>query len=130
MLKLKERIKYYAERDYFHIGAAGIAKVKQTNKYFFVSVGTIIVIILFYLILNLSTNYYKLNSFENYVEEFNKNKHANKFKEINLGIKIMPSYNLEKNILFMRHSTDVSKKNLIKFLNFKFLAFKIHHIWK
>ena len=78
----------------------------------------------------MSTNYYKLNSFENYVEDFNKNKHANKFKEINLGIKIMPSYNLEKNILFMRHSTDVSKKNLIKFLNFKFLAFKIHHIWK
>ena len=37
MLKLKERIKYYAERDYFDIGAAGIAKVKQTNKYFHIS---------------------------------------------------------------------------------------------
>ena len=120
MLQIKERIKYYSEKDYFHIAAAGMAKVKKTNKYFFISVGTIIAIFLFYLILNLSTNYYKINSFENYVDEFNTNKHPYKFPKINLGIKIMPSYNLEKNILFMRHSTDVSKKNLIKFLNFKF----------
>ena len=120
MLKLKERAKYYMDKDYFRIGAAGIHKVRKTNKLVLLGGGTIILIIIFYLILNLSTNYYKINSFENYVEEFNTNKHPYKFPKINLGIKIMPSYNLEKNILFMRHSTDVSKKKLIKFLNFKF----------
>ena len=114
MLQIKERIKYYSEKDYFHIAAAGMAKVKKTNKYFFVSVGTIIAIFLFYLILNLSTNYHKLDDFEDYVEEFNEGEHYSKFSKINVGIKIMPSYNLEKNILYMRQSTSVSKiKNKI-----------------
>ena len=41
--------------------------------------------------------------------EFNEGEHFSKFEKINVGIKIMPSYNLEKNILYMRHSKDVSK---------------------
>ena len=56
-----------------------------------------------------STNYHKLDDFEDYVEEFNEGEHFSKFEKINVGIKIMPSYNLEKNILYMRHSKDVSK---------------------
>ena len=95
MLKLKERIKYYMDRDYFRIGAAGIHKVRKTNKFF-------------YIILNLSTNYHKLDDFEDYVEEFNEGEHFSKFPKINIGIKLMPSYNLEKNILYMRPSTKVS----------------------
>jgi hypothetical protein len=50
-----------------------------------------------------------LDDFEDYVEEFNEGEHFSKFEKINVGIKIMPSYNLEKNILYMRHSKDVSK---------------------
>jgi len=115
MLKVKERVKYYLEKDYFHIGAAGMNKVKKTNKLFFAGAGTLIAIILFYIILYLSTNYSKLNNFEDYIEEYNQGKYPTKFKKINLGIKIMPSYNLEDNILFMRHSTDVSKNKLINF---------------
>jgi hypothetical protein len=108
MLKLKERIKYYMDRDYFRIGAAGIHKVRKTNKLVFLGCGTLIAIILFYIILNLSTNYHKLDDFEDYVEEFNEGEHFSKFPKINIGIKLMPSYNLEKNILYMRPSTKVS----------------------
>lgn len=108
MLKLKERFKYYIDKDYFKIGAAGIHKVRKTNKLLLLGGGTLICIIL-YIILNLSTNYHKLDDFEDYVEEFNEGEHFSKFEKINVGIKIMPSYNLEKNILYMRHSKDVSK---------------------
>ena len=107
MLKVKERIKYYMDKDYFHIGAAGMQTVRKINNLFFAGAGTLIVIILFYLILNITTNYHKLDNFEDYVEEYNEGKYPSKFNKINFGIKIMPSYNLEKNILFMRHSTDV-----------------------
>lgn len=110
MLKLKERIKYYMEKDYFRIGAAGLKKVKTTNQLFFAAAGTIIAIILFYIILNITTNYHKLDNFEDYIDEFNQGEHPTKFHKINLGIKIMPSFNLEDNILFMRHSTEVSAK--------------------
>ena len=109
MLKLKERAKYYMDRDYFRIGAAGIHKVRKTNKLLFLGGGTIILIILFYIILNLTTNYHKLDDFEDYVEEFNEGEHYSQFNKINLGIKIMPSYNLQRNILYMRQSTKVRK---------------------
>jgi hypothetical protein len=112
MLKLKERIKYYMGKDYFRIGGAGPAKVRNTNKLLLIGAGTLITIILFYIILNLSTNYHKLDDFEDYLEEFNKGEHFSKFEKLNLGIKIMPSYNLEKNILYMRQSKDVSIKNI------------------
>ena len=111
MLRLKERVKYYMDKDYFRIGAAGINKVRKTNKLVFLGAGIIIAIILFYIILNLSTNYHQLDDFEDYVEEFNEGEHYSKFEKINVGIKIMPSYNLEKNILYMRQSKKVSKKN-------------------
>jgi len=86
-------------------------EIVKYNKYVFTGVGTIIIIFLFYLILILSTNFTKLDDFEDYIDEYKEKKYSTKFSEINLGIKIKPSYNLEKNILFMRHSTDVSIKN-------------------
>jgi hypothetical protein len=96
------------DRDYFRIGAAGIHKVRKTNKLVLLGGGIIAFIILFYIILNLTTNYHKLDDFEDYVDEFKEGEHFSKFGKINVGIKIMPSYNLEKNILYMRQSTDVS----------------------
>jgi len=109
MLKIKERVKYYMDRDHFRIGAAGIHKVRKTNKLVLLGGGTLILIILFYIILNLTTNYHMLDDFEDYAEEFNEGEHYSKFDKINVGIKIMPSYNFAKNILYMRQSTDVSK---------------------
>jgi hypothetical protein len=109
MLKIKERIQYYLDKDYFNIGDAGISKVHRINKLLLIGGGTLIIIILFYLILNLSTNYHKLGNFEDYVEEFKDREYVSLFEKINVGIKIMPSYNLEQNVLYMRHSRDVSK---------------------
>ena len=89
-------------------------EIVKYNKYVFTGVGAIIIIFLFYLILILSTNFTKLDDFEDYIDEYKEKKDSTKFSEINLGIKIKPSYNLEKNILFMRHSTDVSHKLFLK----------------
>ncbi len=127
MLKLKERVKYYMDKDYFRIGAAGIHKVRKTNKLVLIGGGTIIVIILFYLILNISTNYHKLDDFEDYIDEFKEGEHFSKFGKINIGIKIMPSYNVENNILYMRQSTDISNLINKKFLIFLILAIKINN---
>ena len=113
MQSIKETIKHYMDKDYFKITAAGTEKVRKTNKLVLIGAGTLIFIILFYLILFLTTNYYKLDDFEDYVEELKEGEVLSNFEKINLGIKIMPSYNLEKNILFMRHSKDVSIKFLI-----------------
>ncbi len=109
MLKIKDFASRHFSKDYFKIGAAGINKVRKVNRLFFIGAGTLIGIIIFYLVLNMTTNYYKLGDFEDYIEEYNLEEYPSKFNQINLGIKIMPSYNLEKNILYMRHSTDVSK---------------------
>lgn len=109
MLKIKDFASRSFSKDYFKIGAAGINKVRKVNRLFFIGAGTLIGIIIFYLALNMTTNYYKLGDFEDYIEEYNLEEYPSKFNQINLGIKIMPSYNLEKNILYMRHSTDVSK---------------------
>jgi hypothetical protein len=100
----------YLNKDFFGLRNAAI--VRRINILNLVAVLSILFIIIFYCIINISSNYCK---FENYIEEFKEGEHPTKFKQINLGIKIMPSYNLEKNILYMRHSTDVSLKILLKF---------------
>ena len=117
MKDIEEKVKYYMDKDYFGIGAAGIHKVRRNNKLILIGAGAIFLILIFYIILYLSTNYHKLDDLDDYVEEFNENRNLSKFEYMNLGVKIMPSYNLENNILYMRHSTNVSiKKNIIYFL--------------
>lgn len=105
--KIQENIKYYIAQDYFKIGAIGQQKVRKTNEYILAGVGTLTMIIIFYIVLNINTNFNKLDDFEDRLKDYQKGIAASKFEKINLGIKIMPSYNLEKNILYMRHSTDV-----------------------
>ena len=124
MKDIEEKIRYYLDKDYFNIGDAGIHKVRKNNKLIAIGVGSIILILIFYIILNLSTNYHKLDDLDDYVEEFNENRNLSKFEYINLGVKIMPSYNLENNILYMRHSTEVRKFYKIK-LNY--IARKINN---
>ena len=108
MLRLQDLANKYFSKDYFKIGAAGVNTVRKVNRLFFFGAGTLIAIIIFYIVLNSTTNYYKLGDFEDYVEEYNMDEFPTRFNQIYLGIKIMPSYNLEKNILYMEHTTDVS----------------------
>ena len=109
MLKLKEKIKFYLDKDYFRVGAAGMNKVRKTNMLAFIGGGAFIIIVIFDIILNINTNYYMLHDFEDYVEEFKEGEHSSNFEKINLGIKLMPSFNLENNVLYMKQSTEVSK---------------------
>ena len=108
MQKLKEKFQYYMDKDFFHLGEEKIDKIRKTNKLALIGGGTLIFIILYYIILNLTTNYHMLDDFEDYIEEFNEGEHFSNFERINIGIKIMPSYNLENNILYLRQSREVS----------------------
>ena len=101
---IKDDIKNLIDKDYFDIGGAGIQKVRINNILAFIAGATLVLIALFYYILNRKTNYFKLGDFEDYIEEFQENKDLSKFEKINIGVKIMPSYNLEKNILYLKHS--------------------------
>ena len=104
---IKDDIKNIIDKDYFNIGSAGIQKVRRNNILAFIGGSTILLIALFYIILNRKTNYFKLSDFEDYVEEFQDNKDLSNFETINIGVKIMPSYNLEKNILYLKHTKNV-----------------------
>ena len=104
---IKDDIKNIIDKDYFNIGGAGIQKVRRNNILAFIAGATIVLIALFYYILNRKTNYFKLGDFEDYIEEFQENKDLSKFEKINIGVKIMPSYNLEKNILYLKHTKNV-----------------------
>ena len=104
---IKDDIKNIIDKDYFDIGGAGIQKVRRNNILAFIAGSSLVLIALFYIILNRKTNYFKLSDFEDYVEEFQENKDLSKFEKINIGVKIMPSYNLEKNILYLKHTKNV-----------------------
>ena len=120
--KFKEKFQTIINKNWFNIPVEEDDKHKKIvkfNIYILIGAGTIIIIFLFYLILSLSTNFSKLDHFEDYIDEYKEKEYPTKFSEINLGIKIKPSYNLENNILYMRHSSDVSiKKNY--FFKFKY----------
>ena len=120
--KFKEKFQTIINKNWFNIPVEEDDKQKKIvkfNIYILIGAGTIIIIFLFYLILSLSTNFSKLDDFEDYIDEYKEKEYPTKFSEINLGIKIKPSYNLENNILYMRHSTDVSIKNNY-FFKFKY----------
>ena len=104
---IKDEIKNIIDKDYFDIGGAGIQKVRRNNILAFIAGSSLVLIALFYYILNRKTNYFKLGDFEDYIEEFQENKDLSKFEKINIGVKIMPSYNLEKNILYLKHTKNV-----------------------
>ena len=120
--KFKEKFQTIINKNCFNITVEEDNKHKKIvklNIYILIGAGTIIIIFLFYLILSLSTNFSKLDDFEDYIDEYKEKEYPTRFSEINLGIKIKPSYNLENNILYMRHSSDVSiKKNY--FFKFKY----------
>jgi len=95
----------YLKRDFFNLKVD--ATIQRINLLNLIAALSILFIIILYYIINISSHYCQ---FEDYLDEYKEGEHPTKFNKINLGIKIMPSFNLEKNILYMRHSTDVSPK--------------------
>ena len=108
MMKLKDEIRFLFDKDNFGIGGAGINKVRKTNILAYISGIFLILIIIFFIILNRKTNYSKLDDFEDYLEDFESNEVSSNFGNMHIGIKIMPSYNLEKNVLYMHQTKRVS----------------------
>lgn len=102
-----EKAKYYLQKDYFGIKEAGQEKVRKTNQYLLIISSVLLFIIIFYIILYSCTSYSQLDELDDYVNDFSKT-NKSLFPEINVGMKIMPSYNTERNILYMEHSNDVS----------------------
>lgn len=101
----------YLKKDYFKIGNGKEnikKKIERINLFLFIGLTIVFIVILFNIILGLTSNYHKLDDFEDYVDDFSKGKYFSKFDKINLGLKIMPSYNLERNILYMEPLTDVN----------------------
>lgn len=103
-----EKIKEILQTDYLHLGIKDIKKLRKINTLIFIGIGIIILGIIFHLILGISTNYHKLDDLDDYVDDYQEGKYFSNFDKINLGVKIMPSYNLQKNILFMDPVTEVS----------------------
>ena len=95
----------YLNRNFFHL--KNDTNVRRINILNLIAALSLIFIIILYYVVNISSGYCK---FEDYLDEYKEGEHPTKFNKINLGIKIMPSFNLENNILYMRHSTDVSPK--------------------
>lgn len=103
---MAESIKYCLHNDYFKINDAGIAVVKKVNYGLLSILGIYLFIAIFYIIILSCTSYSNLDSLEDLIDERRKVE-AFDFDTINLGMKIMPSYNTEKNVLYMHHSNDV-----------------------
>ena len=101
-----EKIKYYFGKDYFGIREAGPDKVKKFNLSLFIIACVFLFIFIFFIIIYSCTNYHQLDELDDYVKNF-QSSNLSQFENINLGVKIMPSYNTERNILYMKHSEKV-----------------------
>ena len=102
-----EKINYYYGKDYFGIRDAGPEKVRRFNLFLFITICVFLFIGIFYIIIFSCTNFHQLDELDDYVKEF-RSSNLSLFEEINIGVKIMPSYNTERNILYMKHSDNVN----------------------
>ena len=103
-----ETIKYYLQdKDYFGLSKVGSEKVRKTNLKLVICLGIFLFLFIFFIILYSCTNYNYLDELDDYVNDFKRN-NLSTFPNINIGAKIMPSYNSERNILYMRHSNNVN----------------------
>lgn len=120
-----EKIKYYLGKDYFGIREAGQDKVKRFNLFLLIITCVFLFIFVFFIIIYSCTNYHQLDELDDYVKNF-QSSNLSQFDSINLGVKIMPSYNTERNILYMKHSEKVSLLyNTFSMKKQKFLTPKI-----
>ncbi len=106
-----EKVNYYYGKDFFGIREAGPAKVKRFNLFLFIIACVFLFIFIFYIIIYSCTNYHQLDELDSYVKTF-QSENLSQFDAINLGVKIMPSYNTERNILYMKHSEKYEKTKI------------------
>lgn len=80
---------------------------KKITLFLLISVGIFVFVGLFYLLMYSFTNYGSLGTLDKYIDQFKKDKKTEFFEDYSLGMKIMPSYNSEGNIIHMLHSKEV-----------------------
>ena len=81
---------------------------KKITLFLIISLSIFLFIGIFYLILFTCTNYNQLSNLDEYIEEYKKTDKAEFFDKFGIGMKIMPSYNSEKNVIHMLHEKSVS----------------------
>ena len=96
------------EKDYFKLGKEGKGKIKKINKnIIFLSLASILLFIL-YKVIDLTTDYGRIGDLENYVNLYRRNNSISYFNKMNIGIQIKPSYNVERNIIYLNSFKNVS----------------------
>ncbi|MCQ2817522.1 MAG: hypothetical protein MJ252_09690 [archaeon] len=80
---------------------------KQITLYLLIVVGLFLFAGIFYLILYTCTNFNQLGDLDKYIQDFKNNNKTDFFENFSLGMKIMPSYNSEGNIIHMIHAKNV-----------------------
>lgn len=81
---------------------------KKITIFLLASIGIFVFIGIFYIILFSATNYNQLGDLDKYIENYKKEKRTEFLDDYTLGMKIMPSYNTENNIIHMKHTKSVS----------------------
>ena len=106
----------YLNTDYFKIGRADNVRMVRNVNISAVSIAFIIALNITFFFFVYSTTYYgKLGEVEQVIKVIHliikeyKEKGQVYFDKINIGLKIMPSYNTEKNAIFMDKVNDVNK---------------------
>lgn len=83
-------------------------KARTTSIMLLICLGIFLFVALFYIILFSATNYSKLGKLNDYVEEFKKKNGTEFMEAFNVGLKVMPSYNSEGNVIIMDHIKSVN----------------------
>ncbi len=81
---------------------------KKTSIMLLICLAIFLFVGLFYIILFSATNYSKLGKLNDYIEEFKKKNRTEFMEAFNVGLKVMPSYNSEGNVILMEHIKSVN----------------------
>lgn len=86
---------------------AAPSEQKKITLFLLISIGLFAFAGIFYLLMYTCTNYNQLDELDKYIEKFKNEKKTEFLENYSLGMKIMPSYNSEGNIIHMSHTKNV-----------------------
>jgi ABC-type sugar transport system permease subunit len=99
-------LKYQLSADHFKIGHFGDKHVKRINIALVVIGAITLLTIIFYIIMYSFTNFNALDNLQEYQETYTEEDDM-ELRSVNFAAKIMPSYNAEKNAIWMNRTNDV-----------------------
>ena len=97
----------YLNTDYFKIGRAdNINTVRNINLAALIILGVLLMNTIFFFFVYTTTYYGRLDQVEEVIQDYQNVGHSF-FDNMQVGLKIMPSYNTENNVIFMDKTNDV-----------------------